>query len=657
MKIRCRKTKGFTLLEVLIATAVTLLMMASLAKIFNIIGNSMQRGRAALELNNDLRDVALRLQNDLRNATSVPNPPADPSNAQGYFKYYDGPLTDFTPVLYSNARNTNVNLTNIEDLSRFGDTDDIIMFTARADDVPFTGQVPLFVLQGAAPVTDPTDAAFNLTPVTISSKYAEIVVFAEPVVTSVGNPNLNPALQLADPNNYQTILGSDFPAAYKLHYRTLLIRPDLNLPATGALPFGSGWMVAGPTSIDVDGDGTVDTALPSPTCDMVLPHLQCDLSIRRVVPQDPPTLTSTVAANSLDDLVDPANRFAHVQLELNDQLRTMPILALSPKMDLSDLGYFDSEPGSTGLPTPFNCQSGFLHPAFTLFDMELAGIASPIADLYQRSGEDILADNILAFDVQGFDPGVSLLLVAGANGVPGAVGDDDLNGTVDDASELGWENTDDQILSPNDPSYGAALTSTVAPPVIGGTGGYVDLGWGWKARHQSPAASWLATTVTQGELSGLAAPFDGDPLTESLYRSGQAVQTAAYPAPPMILQHSYDTYSNQYEEDGGLTIEPSTLARGTMQYIPDFSQAYPYASSPAPREAWRRPSGLFIKDASSNGVDDVGTAAGIDDPSELETSPPYQVSLRGVKVTLRMQHSATGQLRQASVSREFVTGN
>ncbi len=50
--------RGFTLLEVLIATAVTLLMMLSLAQVFKVIGDSMKQGRAALELNSRLRNVS-----------------------------------------------------------------------------------------------------------------------------------------------------------------------------------------------------------------------------------------------------------------------------------------------------------------------------------------------------------------------------------------------------------------------------------------------------------------------------------------------------------------------------------------------------------------------------------------------------------------------
>ncbi|MCR9297224.1 MAG: type II secretion system GspH family protein, partial [bacterium] len=363
---RSHRRSGFTLIEVLVATAVTLLMMVSLAKIFKILGDSMQEGRAALELNNRLRNVALRIQNDLANATAVLQPPADPAAELGYFKYYDGPLTDYSGALYSLSGGASV------DLSRFGDTDDILMFTARADDVWYTGKVPLCVLQGVSPT-----AANTTEFVTIASQYAEIALFCEPVVSNEGNIDKSPAPLIADPKAYARVAGFDantsapldMPAEYRLHYRVLLIRPDLNLTDAsvpggqrleGGTVNGQNWLVAERAQVLVGGN-TVN--LPTPTCDMSNAHQQCDLSLRRVNPLSP---ISPVAANSLADLVDPANRFAHYRIALTANTLSMPILALSPKINMP---YTLSDAGSVSIsnpPQPSEFQSGFLHPAFTL---------------------------------------------------------------------------------------------------------------------------------------------------------------------------------------------------------------------------------------------------------------------------------------------------
>lgn len=578
---------GFTLVEVLVATVVTLLMMVSLAQVFKLIGDSMKQGRAALELNSRLRNVAYRLQLDLNNCTVTPKPGSDAVNGAGYFKIYDGPLTDYSYGMISAA------------LNRFGDPDDILMFTARAGDDWFVGKVPLFVLQGVAP----TNQA-SLEMVTITAQHAEIVVFAEPLVTNEGNPNRDPYFLRMNPaGNFDRIVagGSILPSSYRLHYRTLLIRPDLNLASTGALPFGtvggSGWLVAEATGAQFPASTGPVVNLPSPTCDMVGPHQQCDLSIRRV---DPYVATSQVAANSLEDLANPANRFAHVQIPMIPNSGSpaltdfsMPILALSPKLDST---YTRAEPGSVlaaASTSPLDHQSGFIHPAFVLTG--------------DRTGEDVLASDVLAFDVKGYDATVPLYEVAGT------------------------------VLSPNDPGYSTAGT-------LVGNGEFVDIGWGRKAQVHLGAGGI-------GQLSGVA--FDSPvPFTESLYRAGLAVQDAVLPFPPAqdvnlrIFQPSYDSWYTKYEGDGFLQSEiAGANVRGVLQL----------RGTSTPKDSWRSVAGTYVPDTGTDGIDNSGSGSGVDDLTELETSAPFPVDLRGVKVTIRMEDPSARTFNQMTVTKEFVT--
>jgi type II secretory pathway pseudopilin PulG len=616
-----RQRTGFTLIEVLVATAVTLLMMVSLAKIFKILGDSMQEGRAALELNNRLRNVALRIQNDLANATAVLEPPADPAQELGYFKYYDGPLTDYSGALYSSSAGV--------DLSRFGDTDDILMFTARADDVWYTGKVPLCILQGATP-----NAANTTEFVTIASQYAEIALFAEPVVSNLGNETKSPAALIADPNNYAAIGATDMPAEYRLHYRVLLIRPDLNLTDAsvpggqrlqGGTVGGQDWLIADPAEVLV---GNTTFQLPSPTCDMSNSHQQCDLSLRRVSHLQSP---SPVAANSLADLVDPANRFAHYRLRPTANTLSMPILALSPRIDMP---YTASDAGSIAIsnpPLPGEFQSGFLHPAFML-----------IGPAGSRVGEDVLANNILAFDVTGYDEGAPVVAFAGADGQPGVAGvDDDSDGNVDNASELGFDGSDDSILGPWDAGYGAAITNTSNPPVFVSTGAYVDLGWARKLQSHQFAVNQnnnLWSPLSGYGQANFVASNGNIPFTEALYKSGQVIQAGNNFS---VLQPSYDSWSSLYEHDGILQAEPAAR-RGTVEIpVP--------ANSPALRDGWRT-----MVDAASDGLDN-NLNGQIDEVAERETLPPFASKLRGIKVSIRMEDPASRIIRQMSVGKEFIT--
>lgn len=577
---------GFTLIEVLVATAVTLLMMVSLAQVFKLIGDSMKQGRAALELNSRLRSVAYRLQLDLNNCTVTPKPGSEAVSGSGYLKIYDGPLTDYSYGLINPAFN------------RFGDPDDILMFTARAGDDWFVGKVPLFVLQRVAP------NASNLELVTITAQHAEVVVFAEPLVTNESNPGRDPYYLRMNPSeNYAKLTDpatgamTDLPSSYRLHYRTLLIRPDLNLTGTGVLPngtvAGNRWLIARSTDASF---ASTSISLPSPTCDMVDAHQQCDLSMRRV---DPYVATSALAANSLDDLANPANRFAHVQIPLVSQNGSvdfsMPILALSPKLNTP---YTLAEPGTliTAASTaPLDHQSGFLHPAFAL-----AG---------DRTGEDVLASDILAFDVKGYDPTVSLYEVT-ASGIT-------------------------TVVSPNDPGY---ATGTLV-----GTGDFVDIGWGRKAQVHPIA-------IGTSQLSGVAAN-NGAPFTASLYKSGLALQSDLLPYPPaysanlLIYQPSYDTWFSKYEGDGFLQAEAAGAnVHGIMQL----------KGASTPKESWRYVGSAYVPDAGTDGIDN-NSSSGVDDITEQETSAPFPIDLRGVKVTIRMEDTSARTFNQMTVTKEFVT--
>lgn len=58
-------------------------------------------------------------------------------------------------------------------------------------------------------------------------------------------------------------------------------------------------------------------------------------------------------------------------------------------------------------------------------------------------------------------------------------------------------------------------------------------------------------------------------------------------------------------------------------------------------------------DEGTNGIDDDGQH-GVDDPGERETQPPYNVPLRGVKISIRVMEPSSRTVRQMSVIQDFV---
>jgi len=138
--LRC----GFTLIEVLTATALTLMLMAAVVTIFGSIGGSISDSRATLEVSDGLRNVATRLQLDLNGLTVTPIPPRDPADAEGYLEIIEGPR-QVASLLAPSASDMDGAIDadpgTISDIdTTVGDNDDILMCTIQSRGQPFVGR-------------------------------------------------------------------------------------------------------------------------------------------------------------------------------------------------------------------------------------------------------------------------------------------------------------------------------------------------------------------------------------------------------------------------------------------------------------------------------------------------------------------------------------
>ena len=247
-----RSGRAFTLVEMLVATVLTLMLVAALAQAFSIVGTGVSTNRAALEMAGQLRAVSLRLQDDLSGSTIPTLPWPDPSAALGYFEYVDG--ADHDGIRYSwTIPNTD-----------FGDADDILMFTARNDRENFLGSRS----NGTGGVT------------TIESPLAEVVWY-----TTLTDVNRNGTLEPAELEDYT------------LYRRNLLIRPDLGTVAV--FPSSGTYTI------------TSQTDLRNLYNNLRTFFSQNDVSVRIVTQLSGNDLQVFMMANSLGDLTRRENRFAH----------------------------------------------------------------------------------------------------------------------------------------------------------------------------------------------------------------------------------------------------------------------------------------------------------------------------------------------------------
>lgn len=539
--------QAFTLLEMLVAMALTLLMMAALTRTFKIISDSMRESRVNVELSSKLRTISYRLNNELERVTVRATPPRSTGAADGYLVYHDGPMTDSTTIQsaivgpYSDGTSiTNVsridgsgNFTSYFPLSRYGDLDDYLAFTAVAEPgTVFRGIVPRFIVEfkeyelavdealrtgNTAPTLPSRTTAEWLAPVEITSRYAEIVYWLSPLRSA--DTNGDGIGEIIDVN------GDFMPDRMVLRRRVLLIRPDLNIPSNAAIytnglltpdtrissnPNAASWSagslptlgVAGGVIYMAMGDNPTDPSTgafannPSYLRPRNVIYQQCDLSVRRPMAatgkQQPEYGEWCPAiANSLSDLARPENRFAHIRVPdgygsfpnvdstRNNQYSSMPLLDLLGVEGLmAEVASREAGGTAIGADVSAKASSGFLNPIYelrdTLYPETDTFHSSAISQL--RHGDDVILTDVLGFDVRAYDAGAPVFIHVGADGLPGD------GGTV-----IGEAGSDDLVITPSDPGMyeisrlavsQISFTGTMSSgqfAALGRTGEFVDL--------------------------------------------------------------------------------------------------------------------------------------------------------------------------------------
>lgn len=118
--------RGMTLVEMMVATTMTLIIMGIIAQLFGMLGTSVSGSRTTLDMSQQLRAVANTLRADLAGITVDTVPPAAADGDSGYLEIIEGPAGD------------DPGATRLVSLT--GDCDDILMFTARSLGGPFVGK-------------------------------------------------------------------------------------------------------------------------------------------------------------------------------------------------------------------------------------------------------------------------------------------------------------------------------------------------------------------------------------------------------------------------------------------------------------------------------------------------------------------------------------
>ncbi|KAA5540691.1 hypothetical protein FYK55_20075 [Roseiconus nitratireducens] len=815
-----RPALAFTILEVLIALTASLLLMLGLARAYKLLGDKITEQQSELDLSSKLRDIALRLRDELLRATCEMTPPAKDAAAEGYLVYHEGPFTDSTTILGSVPHPTPRTVTYFPD-SRFGDIDDFLAFTSQAKDgAPFVGFIPRGVLDAkrfangqmtGIEITNYTNIqATQLVP--FYSDVAEIAYWLSPQWERNGDGSLLYENQTADGSGafslypvYRDRNDDLLPDRLRLHRRVLLIRPDLNMTqaemnsANGAtaptptplmwnvptVPFlrrnGSGALEVVPIS-DTTGSnrsifpdagfvaapglwlngsnaGAQNTAAPHWLAGVGRIQQVMDLSISRVTDYWSPPVTGTVTppptfgmptallkANSLAQLSRPENRFAHVriphQLISGSQGSSMPQIALCPphpylsaRSSTPPVLVDPSDPlmnaGSTpttfpsqadhvvGTPpggTPYLNEFGrftmttFLRPEFNLADrVSDFGAGGTSVALVNRGGSDVIADDVVGFDVQVFDPAAPRFIWVGGDGVPGAAGDDDGDGVIDNETELGWPGTDDEVVTVNDPRIDEALVNNgnktqgdwyatpTTPFFVVDQGDFVDVGYPrlaggpMRGLAQFDESGTLLTTPNLGLFcsgfsgllpSGVATVNYGTTPTplasqfqSSWEQSGRMIVSSSggLSTVSSFYQPVYDTWTDTYTKDvfdqegsyyGSFAGNPFAFeVGGYSSGVPGYTERRVAQNNSGTVSSVPRPVSIrrwsSFDGAISNEGEFVDQNAGSEQtPNNLSTvpiglTPPIRDPLRAIKISIRVNDVDADTIRQQTVIQDF----
>jgi hypothetical protein len=238
-----------------------------------------------------------------------------------------------------------------------------------------------------------------------------------------------------------------------------------------------------------------------------------------------------------------------------------------------------------------NADNGFPHAVDPSYLVPFGGTynanASPtysVSPSGARYGEDVVLTNVLAFDVQVWDPTAPVYSTSGSPSVS---------------------------VAPGDPGFVPSLTGTPPnynPPAS--LGAFVDLNWGnltWPAAGPKPVYVFGSQGHPKSQLQA---------NTSAGQNYSQTWLNYAWTDPQYKQPATYDTWSSHYEHDG----------------VNQASHTLITSTNPG--------------DLASDGFQD--------DADKLETSPPYPVPLRGIRVKIRCYEPDARQVHEVTVVESFV---
>lgn len=599
---QARAQRGFTLVEVLVATVVTLILMGMVVQIFGYVSTGVSASRAIMESTEMLRSTKQRLQLDLEGVTAPTIPPLDPGAELGYFEYIEGPIGPIIPE----GRNFAANDTQV------GDIDDVLMFTARAVGPMFVGRygsnhgrvstVSSQLAQTRSRKGNLAEIAWFVRGATL---YRRVLLVAPGVPVgraSTSECMLNyfhfdvsmrqegGALSREKPAEDLLTAGGIPPHVVGNTLGDLTMRENRYAHQPLVFPYDSRW-TAPETSV-----GNYRPGLGLPTL--------LESSASSSSNGQPSTWPFPLYETDWGTVDQPTTRAKSAvrvagSLDPHDVL-IVPDITTTVKPTMEE---FVVSPGFVQFT---RATYDPWYTPVTVGGLSTGNLSKFAGAAGRRYEEDIILTGVLSFDVKAWDPGAPVLMINSTSSV-----------------------STPAVILPGDPGFATttaegALIEFRARPTgalvqMVGTGAYVDLNYLYHLRSGASAGFTRYNTalntyetslgLLRGTLPRPAFGGAGD-VRSKLVGPESNINTVLMPC-------IYDTWSTSYERDG-------------LDNDND---------------------GLF--DEGTNGIDDDGDGR-IDEADEAETAPPYSAPLRGIQVKIRTFELDSRQVREVTVVHEFL---
>jgi hypothetical protein len=204
--------RGLTIIEMMVSLASVMLLMMAYVTLFADVGGRIGEARSMIELTNRMRSASNRLRMDLEAHTCDMLPWQRPEAGGGYFEIIEGPTHDLpSPIPTSDNTATLWDETH----PLLGDTDDVLMFTVRSKEGPFTGKYWRDTNGNGTVDTGELQ--------TVQSEVAEVVWFLRPTLKADGSTPVD-------------------PLTYTLYRRVFLVMPTYQgSPTTFATTAQTNW--------------------------------------------------------------------------------------------------------------------------------------------------------------------------------------------------------------------------------------------------------------------------------------------------------------------------------------------------------------------------------------------------------------------------------